>query len=98
MKKDAMCDMNEGLQGMEGVANEGWSMLVWGRGGWKVGRVKWYIGMGVWYGYGASGRRIRGGVVEKLGETVQGVSKEGRMVLVGRAPVVKACEVGRKVD
>ena len=88
MKKDAMCDMNEGLQGMEGVANEGWSMLVWGRGGWKVGRVKWYIGMGVWYGHGASGRRIRGGVVEKLGETVQGVSKEGRMVLVGRAPVV----------
>ena len=97
MKKDTMCDMNEGLQGMEGVANEGWSMLVWGRGGWKVGRVKWYIGMGVWYGYGASGRRIRGGVVEKLGETVQGVSKEGRMVLVGRAPVVKACEVGRKM-
>ena len=38
-----MCDMNEGLQGMKGVAGEGWSMLVWGRGGWKVGRVKWYI-------------------------------------------------------
>ena len=52
----------------------------------------------MWYGYGASGRRIRGEVVEKLGETVQGVSKEGRMVLVGRAPVVKACEVGRKMD
>ena len=69
-----------------------------GGGGRKVGRVKWYIGRGVWFGYGASGRRIRGGVVEKLGETVRGVSKEGRMVLVGRAPVVKACEVGRKVD
>ena len=93
-----MCDMNERLQGMEGVVNEGWSRLVWGRGGWKVGRVKWYIGMGVWYGYGASGRRIRRGVVEKLGETVQGVSKEGRMMLVWRAPVVQACEVGRKMD
>ena len=88
MEKDAVWDMNEGLQEMKGVADEGWSMLVWGRGGRKVGRVKWYIGMGVWYGYGASGRRIRGGVVEKLWETVQGVSKEGRMVLVGRAPVV----------
>ena len=98
MEEDALCDMNEGLRGMKGVADGGWSMLVWGRGGWKVGRVKWYIGMGVWFGYGASGRRIRGGVVEKLGETVQGVSKEGRMVLVGRAPVVKACEVDRKVD
>ena len=53
---------------------------------------------GVWFGYGASGRRIGEGVVEKLGETVQGVSKEGEVVLVGRAPVVKACEVGRKVD
>ena len=98
MEKDALCDMNEKFQGMKGVADGGWSMLVWGRGGWKVGRVKWYIGMGVWYGYGASGRRIRGGVVEKLGETVQGVSKGGRMVLVGRALVVKACEEGRKMD
>ena len=58
-----MWDMNEGLQEMKGVADEGWSMLVWG----KVGRVKWYIGMGVWFGYDASGRRIRGGVVEELG-------------------------------
>ena len=69
-----------------------------GRGGWKVGRVKWYIGMRVWFGCGVSGRRIGEGVVEKLGETVQGVSKEGKMVLVGRAPVVKVCEVDRKVD
>ena len=98
MEKDALCEMNEGFRGVKGVADGGWSMLVWGRGGWKVGRVKWYIGMGVWYGYGASGRRIRGGVVEKLGETVQGVSKGGRMMLVGRAPVVKACEEGRKMD
>ena len=73
-------------------------MLVWGRGGWKVGRVKWYIGRGVWFGYGASGRRIKEGVVEKLGETVQGVSKGGEMVLVELAPVAKACEVGREMD
>ena len=98
MKKDAMCGMNEGLQGMEGVVNEGWSMLVWGRGGWKVGRVKWYIGMGVWFGYGASGRRIKEGVVEKLGETIQGVLKERKVVLVELAPVAKACEVGREMD
>ena len=93
-----MCDMNERLQGMERAADEGWSMLVWGRGGWKVGRVKWYIGRGVWFGYGASGRRIREGVVEKLGETVQGVSKEREVVVVELAPVVKACEVGREMD
>ena len=98
MEKDALCDMNEGLRGMKGVADGGWSMLVWGRGGWKVGRVKWYIGSMVRFGYGASGRMIRRGVVEKLGEAAQGVSKEGEMVLVGRAPVVRACEVGRKVD
>ena len=41
---------------------------------------------------------IRRGVVEKLGEAAQGASKEEEMVLVGRAPVVRACEVGRKVD
>ena len=52
----------------------------------------------MWYGYGASGRRIGEGVVEKLGGTVQGVSKEGEMALVERAPVVKACKVDRKVD
>ena len=58
-----MCDMNKGLQGMRRVADEGWSMLVWGRGGWKVGRVKWYVGMGVWNGCGASGRSIRERIV-----------------------------------
>ena len=36
--------------------------------------------------------------MEKFGETVQGASKGGRMMLVGRAPVVKACEEGRKMD
>ena len=73
-----MCDMNERLQGMERAVDEGWSMLVWGRGGWKVGRGKWYVGMRVWFGCGVSGRRIGEGVVEKLGETIQGVLKEGR--------------------
>ena len=83
---------------MERAADEGWSMLVWGRGGWKFGRVRWYIGMGVWFGCGASGRRIGEGVVEKLGETIQGVSKMRRVVLVELAPVAKACEVGREMD
>ena len=76
MEKDAVCDMSEGLQGLRRVADEGWSMLVWERGGRRVGRVKWYVGMGVWVGYGASGRRIEEGVVEKLRETIQGVSEE----------------------
>ena len=83
MEKDALCDMNEGFRGMRGVADGGWIMLVWGRGGWKVGRVKWYIWRGVWFGYGASGRMIRRGVVEKLGEAAQGASKEGRWCWLG---------------
>ena len=78
MEKDALCDMNEKFQGMKGVADGGWRMLVLGRGGRKVGRVKWYIGKGVWFGYGAGGRVIRRGVVEKLGEAAQGVATEGR--------------------
>ena len=90
--------MSEGLQGLRRVADEGGSMLVWERGGRRVGRVKWYVGMGVWFGYGASGRRIKEGVVEKLGETIQGVSKERKVVLVELAPVAKACEVGRETD
>ena len=93
-----MCDMNEGLQGVERAADEGWSMLVWGRGGWKVGRVRWYIGMGVWFGCGASGGRIGEGVVEKLEGVGRGGPEEEEMVLVERAPVVKACKVDRKVD
>ena len=67
-----------------------------GGGGRKVGRVKWYIGMGVWFGYDASGRRIRGGVVEELGETVQGVTK-GREDGVGWArPGSKGLRGGQK--
>ena len=68
---------------MRRVADEGWSMLVWGRGGWKVGRVKWYIGMGVWFGYGASGRMIRRGVVKKLGEAAQVCQRKGRWCWLG---------------
>ena len=52
----------------------------------------------MWFGYGVSGRRIREGIVEKLGETVQDVSKGREMVLVELAPVAKACEVGRETD
>ena len=83
MEKDALCDMNEGLRGMKGVADGEWSMLVWGRGGWKVGRVKWYIGRGVWFGYGASGRMIRRGVVKKLGEAAQVCQRKGRWCWLG---------------
>ena len=50
------------------------------------------------YGYGASGRWIGEGVVEKLGGAGRGGSEEGEMVLVERALVVKACKVDRKVD
>ena len=36
--------------------------------------------------------------MEKLGGAGRGGSEEGEMVLVERAPVVKACEMGRKMD
>ena len=45
-----------------------------------------------------SGKWIGEGVVEKLGGAGQDVSREKEMVLVERAPVVRACEVDRKVD
>ena len=68
---------------MKGVADGEWSMLDWGRGGWKVGRVKWYIGSMVRFGYGASGRMIRRGVVEKLGEATQVCQRKGRWCWLG---------------
>ena len=40
-------------------------MLVWRRGRLADGRVKWYIGRDVLFGYGASGRWIGERVVEK---------------------------------
>ena len=52
----------------------------------------------MWFGCGASGRRTGEGVVEKLGETIQGVSEERKVVLVELAPAAKACEVGREMD
>ena len=45
-----------------------------------------------------SGRWIGERVVEKLGGGGRGGSEGGEMVLVERAPVVKACKVNRKVD
>ena len=45
-----------------------------------------------------SGRWIGERVVEKLGGGGRGGSEEGEMLLVERAPVVKACKVDRKVD
>ena len=72
--------------------------MVWRRGRLADGRVKWYIGRDVLFGYGASGRWIGERVVEKLGGGGRGGSKEGEMLFVERAPVVKACKVDRKVD
>ena len=83
---------------MDRAADEGWSMLVWGRGGRKVGRVKWYIGMRVRYGYGASGRRMCRGVEGEIREASQGDAKDGKMVVVEPAPEAKTCEVGREMD
>ena len=37
---DVLCVVNEGFEGLKGVADEGWIMLVWGRGRLAVGRVK----------------------------------------------------------
>ena len=44
------------------------------------------------------GEGIKGGVVGKLGRQGRVWSKGGEMVMVGRFPVVRACEVGRKMD
>ena len=60
---DALCVVYEEFEEMRYTCGEGRRMLVWGRGGGEVGRGKWYIGMGVWIGCGASGRGIREGVV-----------------------------------
>ena len=46
-------------------------MLVWRRGRLVDGRVKWYIGRDVLFGYGASGRGIGGGGAEKFGEAAR---------------------------
>jgi len=59
---------------------------------------KGYIGRGVSYGYGASGRGIRKGVMEEIREAGQGKAWDGKMVVVELAPVAKACEVDRIMD
>ena len=41
-----MCDMNEGLRGMKGVADEGLSILVWGRGGGRLDGLSGILGGG----------------------------------------------------
>ena len=73
-------------------------MLVWGRGGGRLDGLSGILGWGCGMVMVRVGEGLEEGLWKKLGETVQGVSKEGRMGLVGRAPVVKACEVGRKMD
>ena len=44
------------------------------------------------------GERIEGGVVGKIREAGQGGARDEEMVMVERPPVVRACEVGRKMD
>ena len=46
MEKDVMCVLNEGLEGMKGVPDEGWSMLVWGRGGRRLDGLSGILGGG----------------------------------------------------
>ena len=82
----------------DGEVGERWSVLVWGRGGLVGGWVKGYIGRGVRYGDGASGRGMCRGVVGKIREAGQGDSRDGKMVVVELAPVAKACEVDREMD
>ena len=41
-----MCDMSEGLQGLRRVADEGWSMLVWERGGGGLDGLSGILGWG----------------------------------------------------
>ena len=52
---------------------------------------KGYIGSGVRYGYGASGRGMYRGVVGKISEAGQGEARDGKMAVVELAPVAKAC-------
>ena len=83
---------------IEGDVGERWSVLVWGRGGLVGGWVKGYIGRGVRYGYGASGRGIHRRVMGEIREAGQGEAWDGKVVVVELAPVAKACEVGRIMD
>ena len=59
---------------------------------------KGYIGSGVRYGYGASGRGIHRGVMGKIREAGLGKAWGAKMAAVEPAPEAKACEVDRIVD
>ena len=49
MEKEARWEMSGGLQGMKRAADEGWSMLVWGRGAGRLdglsGILGWWCGL-----------------------------------------------------
>ncbi len=45
MEQDALCETNEGLQGMKGDADEGRRMLVWGRLDGLSGILGWGCGL-----------------------------------------------------
>ena len=62
------------------------------------GCEKGYIGSGVRYGYGASGRGIHRGVMGKIREAGLGKAWGAKMAAVEPAPEAKACEVDRIVD
>ena len=59
---------------------------------------KGYIGSGVRYGYGASGRGIHRGVMGEIREAGQGGACDVKMAAVEPAPEAKACEVDRIMD
>ena len=68
------------------------------QGGLGGGCGKGYIGRGVRYGYGASGRGIRRRVMGEIREAGQGKAWDVKMAAVEPAPEAKACEVDRIVD
>ena len=68
------------------------------QGGLGGGCGKGYIGRGVRYGYGASGRGIHRGVMGKIREAGLGKAWGAKMAAVEPAPEAKACEVDRIVD
>ena len=68
------------------------------QGGLGGGCGKGYIGSGVRYGYGASGRGVHRGVMGKVREAGLGKAWGAKMAAVEPAPEAKACEVDRIVD
>ena len=68
------------------------------QGGLGGGCGKGYIGSGVRYGCGASGRGIHRGVMGEIREAGQGEAWDVRMAAAEPAPEAKACEVDRIMD